>query len=177
MDHIIGTANDASYPNSTWNPNPLASHLTYNDWYLLENFSVNTTSYSGNNGYASKTDWAARGVKCIGHRNTYGINLASVGVIDNGSGSDQALFDFSFASACMWSLEANGTSDTSYGASSATVEFHVRSDVSKMGRIYSLSPSVQVDTGDADVYWRYVDFGKFKVDFSTGAQLSSITKW
>jgi len=177
MDHIIGTANDTSYPNSTWNPSLLSSKLTYNDWYLLESFSVNTAAYSGSNGYAPKADWAARGIKCIGHRNTYGINLASVGVIANNDTNDQALFDFSFNSACMWSLEANGSSDASYGSGSAAVEFHTRPDVSKMGRIYSLSPSVQADAGDADVYWRYVDFGKFKVDFSTGAQLSSVTKW
>jgi len=46
-----------------------------------------------------------------------------------------------------------------------------------MGMIYNRSPSVQVDVGDADVYWRYVDFGKFKLDFSDSAQDSGITKW
>jgi hypothetical protein len=42
--------------------------------------------------------------------------------------------------------------------------------------VWSLSASVQVDTGDADVYLRYVDFGILKVDFSTSAQTSSITR-
>ncbi len=80
MDHIIGTANDASYPNSTWNAGLSASNLTSDDWYLLESFPINTTAFSGAGGYESKTDWKARGDKAVSHRNTYGINIA--GVID-----------------------------------------------------------------------------------------------
>jgi len=177
MDHIIGTENDVSYPNTTWNPSLVASNLTFNDWYLLESLAVNTTAYSSAGGYATKGEWAARGLKATGHRGTYGINVASVGIIANTDSDAQDLFDFCFASACMWSLEANGSSDTAYGASSAKVDFHTRPDVSQMGRIYSCCPTVQVDVGDNDVYWRYVDFGRFSLDFSAAAQDSDIEKW
>jgi hypothetical protein len=177
MDHIIGTTNDPSYPNSTWNSSLTASKLTSDDYYLLESFPINTTAYSGNGGYENKSDWASRGTKAIGHRNTYGINLIGSGIINNGNSSGQDLFDFGFNSSVMFSLEGWGTSDTSYGASSAAVDWWTRPDVSKMGRIWSLSPAVQVDVGDSDVYWRFVDFGKFMLDFSSSAQDSSITKW
>lgn len=176
MDHIIGTANDVSYPNSTWNASLVASHLTSDDWYLLESFPVNTTAYSGNNGYETKSDWATRGEKAKNHRYTYGINLAAVGIINNGNANGQSLFNFGFISSLMYSLSAFGTSDTSYGSGSAAVFYWTRPDVTELGRIWNLSPSIQVDIGDSDVYWRYADFGKFMLDFSTGAQLSSITK-
>jgi len=179
MDHIIGTANDVSYPNTTWNPDTNASNLTYNDWYLLESHAINTTAYTAStpDGYEAKADWAARGLKAQGHRATYGINLAGVGVISNGHGSAQDLFDFLFTSSMMWALDAIGSSDTSYGASSAAVTWWTRPDVSKMGPTYSLNCSVQVDASDSDVYWRYVQCGKFSLDFSSSAQDSDITKW
>ena len=177
MDHIIGTTEDGSYPNETYNHFEEESNLTTSDWYLLESFPINTTAYSGNDGYESKSDWSARGSKAIAHRYTYGINLAGVGIINNGNGSGQDLFDFQFISALMWALDANGTSDTSYGASSATVTFWTRPDISKMGRLWTASTAVSVDVGDSDVYWRFVDFGKFMLDFSSSAQDSSITKW
>lgn len=176
MDNIIGTADDPSYPNSTWNPSLVASNLTENDWYLLESFAVNTTAYSGNSGYADKVTWATRGEKAKGHRATYGINLAAVGIIDNGNVAGEDLFDFHFNAALMYSLEAQGTSDTSYG-SGGSVEWWPRPDVIGMGRLWSLNPSIQEDAGDADVFVRYVDSGRFKLDFSTGAQASSIEKW
>jgi hypothetical protein len=174
MDNIIGTAEDPSYPNSTWNPSLNPSNLTENDWYLLESFAVNTTAYSG--GYTDKTSWAIRGEKAKGHRVTYGINLAAAAIIDNGNVAGEDLFDFHFISSLMYSLEAQGSSDTSYGAGGA-VDWWPRPDVIGMGRLWSLSPSIQEDVGDADVYLRYVDAGRFKLDFSAGAQTSSITKW
>jgi len=177
IDNNLGTTNDASYPNTTWNPDLIASTLTENDWFLLESFPINTTAYSGNNGYESKTDWATRGVKAQNHRVTYGINLASVGIINNTNDNGQALFDFHYISSCMFALEAVGTSDTSYGSSSATVTFWTRPDISEMGRIWMLSTTIQIDALDNDIYLRYVDFGQLKLDFSTSAETYLITKF
>ena len=177
MDHIIGTDNDGSYPNATWNPSTNESNLTNTDWYLLESFAVNTAAYTSPADYAPKADWIARGTKAISHRYTYGINLASVNVIEDGLTADEDFFDFTFISACMWGLEANGSSDIYYGASSAKTEFLPRPDVSGLQNIWSLSPSVQEDNNDSDVYHRYVDFGKLSLDFSTGAEVSTITKY
>ena len=177
VDHIIGIENDASYPNTTWNSDVLASTMNENDWYLLESFPVNTTAFSANSGYESKSDWSYRGVKAQNHRYTYGINLASVGVINNDNENGQDLFDFHYISSCMFALEAVGTSDTSYGSSSATVALWTRPDISEMGRVYAPTTSVQVDQIDSDICRRYTDFGNFMLDFSDSAQDSLISKY
>ena len=75
----------------------------------------------------------------------------------------------------MWCLEAFGTSDTYYGASSATVTFWTRPNVKGAGRIWAEYPSVENDVNDSQVYWRFIDFANFMLDFSDGAQTSSIT--
>ncbi len=43
------------------------------DYYLLESLAVNSADYT--NDYEVVSDWNIRGVKAIGHRYTYGINL------------------------------------------------------------------------------------------------------
>jgi hypothetical protein len=175
-DNILGTANDASFPNSTYNPSLVQSNLNYNDWILLESFPVNTAAYSGNGGYESKSDWYVRGQKIIDLRATYLVNFVGSCVINNGNASGAALFNFGFISSMMYNLESFGSSDTNYASSSAAVTWWTRPDVSNIGKNWSLYPVVQNDVGDADVYHRYVENAKMSLDFSTGAQLSSITK-
>lgn len=175
MDHIIGTENDASYPNTTWNPDLVESHLTSDDYYLLESFAVNTVVYG--NDYETKTDWAYRGWKSTSHRYNYGINLVSVCTIEDGHADSSDLIDFAFISSMMFCLEGFGSADIYYGASSAKNTFLERPDVSGLGEVYELCPTVQNDNGDSDIYHRYVQFGKFSLDFSSGAQASSITKY
>lgn len=175
MDHIIGTVNDPSYPNSTYNPGLSASNLTEDDWYLLESFPINTQAYTGTGGYESKGEWSSRGETAIDHRYNYGINLAAVGIINNDNSNGQDLFDFGYVSALMWCLEAYGTSDNYYGSSTAQVTFWARPNVKGAGRVWSEYPAVENDTGDADVYWRFIDFANFKLDFSSGAESSNIT--
>jgi hypothetical protein len=175
-DHVLGTANDASYPNSTWNPTPDESNLTEDDWILLESLAINTTAYSGNDGYAAVADWAARISKMISLRATYGVNFAAAGVIANSDADAQELFDFSFVSALMGPCEAHGTSDTSYGASSSAVTYWRRPDTSDLDNLWSVNACVQVDSSDADVYHRYIENAKLSLDFSSGAQLSEISR-
>lgn len=177
MDHIIGTENDTSYPNTTWNSGDVESTLDSNDWYLLESTPINTTAYTSTGGYQSKSDWSSRGVKAIGHRQTYKINVAACGIINDSNSNGQDLFDFGFIAALMFSLEAWGTSDTSYGASSSATKWWTRPDIFKLGLKSWLNPSVQVDAGDSDVYWRYAQFGRLKLDFSSSAQDSDIETW
>ena len=177
MDHIIGTVNDPKYPNQTWNPKHEESHLTHNDWYLLESFAVNTLAYNATNGYASGVDWATRGVKAQGHRNTYGINLASLGVIDDEDPKGQELFNFSYISALEWSLESNGTSSNYYGSSTAQVAHWERESLIDLGRIWNLNASVQLCEIIKEMYIRYVDHGKFEICFEAKNQYSRILKY
>lgn len=181
-DHILGTANDVSYPNSTWNPSEKESKLNQDDYILLESFAVNTAAYSGSDGYAPKADWLARGQKIVGLRADYGVKFVSVGIIANGDPDGQDLFDFHFTASVMWSLEGQGTSDTNYGASTAQVTKWTRPDMTGLGTIGIVNPDVLVDADTVDPnapnrYWRYIQFGRMKVDFTTSAQTSTIEKY
>lgn len=175
-DHILGTANDPSYPNSTYNPSAAESNLTNNDWILLESFAINTTAYSASDGYETKSQWADRGVKFKNLRATYGVNFAGVGVINNDNTNGQRLFDFGFVSSLMWALESFGSSDTSYASSSSSVTLWQRPNTADLGIVYTLNSSVQVDVGDADVYHAFIDHARLTLDFSSGAQRSYIAK-
>lgn len=173
-NHILGTENDPSYPNSTYNDSSAESNLTNTDWILLESFPINTTSYSSSDGHESASDWASRGVTMQSLRDTYGVNFASAGIIDNDttlSGDD--LFKFGYVSALMWSLEAYGTSDDGYAASSAAVTRWTRPSISDVGPLWNLNASVQQDNADSDKYHRYAQNIKFTLDFSSGAQDST----
>jgi len=47
--------------------------------------------------------------------------------------------------------------------------------VTKIGYAWTLNPSIQVDGNDTDVYHRYTETGQLLLDWSTGAQLATIT--
>lgn len=177
LDHVLGTDNDPNYPNSVYNTASGVSNLVYSDWCLLESYTVNTTSFSSNGGYESKTEWQQRGLKAINKRFEFGINLAAAGIIDNSTVNGQDLFNFSFVSAMMWNLDAFGTSDTLYGASSATIKYWPRPRTEGLGREWAISPSVQNDYNDLDKYHRFLDFGKLSLDFSAGAQTVDIERF
>ena len=172
MDHIIGTADDPSYPNSTFNPSLTASLLDDRDYYMLESFTVNTTAYSGNNGYATASDFYARGNKAVAHNETFGIQLATLNVVDNNDANGQDLADFSYNGSVAYGVELYGTSDTNYGASSAAVNFWARPTLRHVGRASSIV--VANSLVDTDVYFRFGSRGRVSLDFSTGAQTSGI---
>jgi hypothetical protein len=178
-DHILGTANDPSYPNTTYNPGEVESNLNIYDWALLESFGVNTAAYTGSGqyGFEPSTQWAARGVKFMGLRATYGVNFAGVGIINNGNSNGIALAHFGFVSSLMWSLEGWGTSDTNYGASSAAVDYWSKPDITEIGAVWSLNPSVQNDVNDNNLYHRYVGSAKLTLNCTPGGQSSSIAEW
>jgi hypothetical protein len=178
QDNIVGVVEDPTYLNATYNPSLVPSSLNTNDWYLLESAPINTQAYSGTGGYQSRVDWSIRAVKAIGHRATFGLNTAACGIIDDANLDGQDLFDFGFVAALMFSLEAWGVSDESYGAITGKGKWWNRPDVSGMGIWSWLNPSVQSDlvSGQEDVYYRYSQFGRLSIDFSSGAQESTIVK-
>jgi len=177
--HILGTENDPSYSNSTYNDSSAESNLNINDWILLESFPINTTSFTAStpDGYETASDWIYRGDTMKSLRATYGVNFAGSGIINDDNVDGTALFNFGFTSAMMYNLEGFGTSDTNYGAGSAKTKRWVRPDVSNMGVVYCLNCTVLVDGNDSDVYHNYAENAKMTLDFSDGAQLSTFLKY
>jgi len=147
MDHIMGLENDTSYPNSMYNPNLVETALTTNDWYLMENFGVM------NNAVEPQSQFMARGEKIKKYST---INVASISVIDNNATNGQDLADFSFLGSFIFDINAHGTSDTNYGATSACVNFWDRPDVSDLGPIVSTKKSTS---------FRKFNDGRITLDF------------
>lgn len=174
INHIIGTDNDPLYPNTTWNPNLLESTLTNNDYAFITSSAIDTTLYSGNNGYEAKTDWETRITNAINKRFTYGINLVAGCIINNDNSNGQDLFNFAYTSALMGSFEGFCSSDTSYGSSSATITYWDRPNTSNLGVTLSYSPSIIEDGVDSDIYRRKLQYGELVLDFSSGVQTSEI---
>jgi len=168
-DHIMGTTNDVSYPNSTWNPNLMQSNVSEYDWYLLESHAITAAS-----AYESMTQWYDRGNVAKGKKRSVGIQLAAASIISDDDAGGQAKFNFIYTAACLWSLDAVGSSDTSYGATNAKSKLWNRPDVSDIGEIYSETPIVK-NSGNA--YFRYFDSGVLRVDFTSSSETSSVTKY
>lgn len=177
QDNVYGLVEDPTYPNVTFNPSELDSSLTHLDYYLLESAPINTDAYTVTGGYQSASDWATRGVKAIGHRVANGPRIVACGIINDDNVSGQDLFDFGFIAAYMFSLEAFGTSHSSYGSGYPRSKWWDRPDVLGLGNCSWLNPSVQVDNPDTDVWLRAVQFGRLRVDFSSGEQTCGIEKW
>lgn len=175
LDNVLGLAEDASYPNATYNTDAVTSKLRSTDWLLLESFPVNTTAFSGTDGYETRDEWRARAEKAIELRERYGIKLASVCLIDDTAPDGQALSDFSYVSALMYSLEAHGTSSNLYGASTAQVAFWARPDVHVLRNVYAVKPTV-LQSSDQDVFYRFIGRGRLQLDFSLGEQSVAIIK-
>jgi hypothetical protein len=166
IDHVLGIDNDPAYPNSTYNTGLVHSTLVEDDWYLMESFVVNTAAYTGNNGYISQDDWIIRGIAAIEKRKEYKIKIASLSVINNGNVNANTLFHFHFLSSLIFSLDAQGSSDIGFGASSAIVDFIDRKFSSNLGLLYELNPSVTVDVLTATMYHRYSGKAHLSCDYS-----------
>ncbi len=175
MDHIIGTANDTSYPNTTWNTSGVESNLNSYDWYLLNSFAIDTTSYSARSGYELPADWNSRGQKAITHRYNYGINISGFSIINNSDVNGQHLFDFGYLSATMYGLEAYGSSANSYGSSAIVTKWN-RPNVTQAGYIWEDGPVVKVDTSDSDIYTRRTNGATFTIDFSSSSEYTHIDR-
>jgi len=164
IKHILGTDNDPSYPNSTWNSPTKASKLTGDDWYLLESFLVNTSAYT--NDLATPSDWLARGNIAIDYREEYGINLCSANIVEDSLTEAQNLANMAYVSSIMWSLDGHSVSDVYYGASSGNCKLWSKPSVG-IELPMSLSPVIENESGSSVIYWRYAKDGRFKLDFNT----------
>jgi len=171
-EYILGTENNASYPNTTWNPNLVESNLTEEDWCLLESFAITSTP-----AFQAKATWLSKGNNWNEYRDTYGVNLAACSVILDSDQNGQDKFDFIFTSACMWGLNAVGSSDAAYGATNAKSKFWDRPDIGYLWDIMEDEGVVINCNVDVDVYYRYLEAGLLAIDFSSGSETSSITKY
>jgi hypothetical protein len=126
IDHVIGTNDDPSFPNSTYNPSAVASDLLSTDYYLLENFTVVNSTYE------STPQWFIRGNKAKMAQSTHGIKPMAVSILDDADPNGQEKFNNIFYGAHLWNLEGVGSSHLNYGATDAKVNFWARPGVSHL---------------------------------------------
>ena len=74
----------------------------------------------------------------------------------------------------MWALGAVGSSSTNYGTNGGNAMW-ARPDLECME--YDLAPVVKLDNNDSDIYHRYLEDGRLSIDFSSGAEASSIDRY
>jgi hypothetical protein len=175
MDHVVGNADDPNFPNCNFNPGLVDSNLYEEDWYLLESFTINTTAYISNGGFAHQGDVITRAEKAIKLSRDYRINVGASGVIDNASIAGKVLFDFNYHTALACDFAAQGTSDTNYGANTAVVTFWGRPKPRAIERteIIILTP----DANNPQIILRYGQFSRVILNFTPEYQSSSIENW
>jgi hypothetical protein len=166
LDYILGTEDNISFPNSTYNPDLLQSNLSaQTDWVLLESFAITSVP-----AFESAASWKARGDDAIAKKAMYNINIAAVSVIEDSDTNGQDKYNFLYTSAVMWDLNAVGASDAFYGAGSAKCKWYDSPDI--YPAVYYTSGKVE---SSGNKYFRYFMHGKFEVDFTSGSETSSIS--
>lgn len=161
-EHILSNDsadNDVSYANSTYNPEMVGSNLFEDDWYLLESFGITASG-----GYESATQWKARGEKA----KTYNIKIAGCSIISDSDNNGQDKFDFGYIASSMFYIDAYGTSDISYGASSAKSKMWLRPVIKD--EVCCCHEIVN----DSSKYLLYLKNNRLTLDFSSGSEDSEI---
>lgn len=126
IDHVLGTTNDPSYPNTTYNASAEAALLASNDYYLMESFVIVSGAYD------NLDTWLARGDKVKAKVAAYPIKVATVAIIDNTDAAGQVKFDLVYKGSYLFHTQASGSSDLLYGASTAQVKYWTRPTVSHL---------------------------------------------
>jgi len=178
FDHIFTLENDASYPNTTWNPNAEATELETQDWYLMESFAYDILHNPGgaeNQHYESRTYWYSRVEKIIDLANSVGnpgINVAAISRIDPSASGRLNYLRFAYLAAAACRLQAFGSADPSYGSSSATTSYYNRPQTPD--DLYMDNPLV-TDPSNANAYLKFYSFAEIKVNFTASAEDASVT--
>lgn len=158
--HVVGIANDPSYPNMTFNPDGYPSLLNNKDIYLLESFAVNTTAYSS--GFAAISDWINRGQKASYFRKNNGIRVASVSIFDNTDPNGQSFSDFGYYASMGFGVEFYATATNNFG-SDGQVKYWKKPG----GAVEIVEPvGIIQDLSNLDKYFRYGKTSKLVITYS-----------
>jgi hypothetical protein len=128
INHVLGTVDDPAYPNTLYNPTADESLMDANDWYLLESFVYNWSVP----GYWSLEHELDRVDRSRLVKASYPVNLAAIAIIDQNDVNAQLHFDRLYKFSHLSKLEAVGSADNAYGASTATTAWYVRPSVSHL---------------------------------------------
>jgi hypothetical protein len=75
----------------------------------------------------------------------------------------------------MFSFDGHGSSDTNYGAGSSQVAWWTRPDITHTGA--ESSGWEYIISSNANKYFSYYPNGKIVLDFSSGSEAVTVSKW
>lgn len=125
QNHIMGLVNDVSFPNTTFNPGLVDTHLQPGDAALLESLGI----LSSTGLYEDPLEMFTRVQTASLLRKQYGVQMMSASAFSNTDPNGQAKFDWLWDNSWHFSLDAMGSSDVNYGASSAAVKYWSRKHI------------------------------------------------
>lgn len=159
---VLGSDVDATY-----NSDGRKSNLANTDWFLMESFGYGPFGGGGSLQYESASQWKTRGEGIQAYCSQ--IQIASISTIDESGSGQQDIFDFIRIGSAMFNLDANGSSDVSYGASSAKASMWTRPDFSRV--IAADEPTIE---SNGNKYFAYLSGSKLSLDFTTSSEGSEI---
>lgn len=132
--------------------NPLGtSHMMgASDWYLAESYQII------NGAFQNSADWKTKSDKMVAHRTSFGTKMATV-TTTLADPFDQAKWDYSYASASLYSMDAAGWGEEFFSASSASLPFRTSLNIQGTSFITAITEN------PADVFSRQTNVG-LKVD-------------
>ena len=180
--YIMGIENDASYPNSTYNPDLVQSVINEDDWVLLESFPVNTISYNatGQDGVMDKETFDTRVENIMELREQFTFNLACSSMIKTTWEDGQELADFAMTAAMMVCADAFGIAGERYSASgddNAKAKFWTPISMTFPGNLYEDNCMIDWDVNDTDIAFKHLMWAKLWLDFSDGAKTSGVEEY
>lgn len=120
VDHIFGTANDPSYPNSTWNTGLDETALKLGDKYIVNDFVTSSSGFSDPVVLLNKMN------NLFGIRDTYEINLVGMAYLDDNDPDKQLKYDTIFYSALLFGMDGFGLGmNTSYYRPTPSIDKHL----------------------------------------------------
>ena len=178
-DDVMGSAVDATY-----NPSGTATHMNASDYYLLESWLINTDAYA-DNGFTSFFNARPRADTAIGYRNSLGVKLFAVGIVNYSSHSDEdntKYFKMQETAAMAFSLDAYGLGAPSYSSSGADADvvrmfeydpaynalyetvpqYNITNDWFEVSRP-DIGLTVHVDTGTTTYWYTTLATNKFNI--------------
>lgn len=136
---------------ATYNPAGQPTLMGPKDYYLLESFFVNTTSYADNGGYAVTAAWKKRGDEAVAYRKRLGVKMLAIDTADFSQLSEDKIntyFKMSETSAGIFSLDGYGLSASQYSADAANRDAVKQFPyMSNYFSYYDASAAYRVNTG------------------------------
>jgi hypothetical protein len=160
-NNILGTVNDATYPNTTYNPGLTASTLASTDWFMLESHVANTDYYTSNAGLSDQASFISRSNTAASLRSQFGLKVATVNIVNATNPNAQTYARACEIGALTAGFNAFGVSDANYGASTGAGPKYPRLDPTGLGT-WPATPTVVVNgqwaEGSSDAYTFRLDF-------------------